>query len=364
MIKYKKYIYSGTFVIVAVILVLIKYWDYVANPWTRDGKVRAEIVQIATRISGPIINLPIRDNQFVRAGDLLFEIDPRTYQVSLDQALAQLGETGDDVQALDKEVDAAKAAVDVEIANIQQVESSIKEIDAQIEKNNAEYERQKLLLPKGSTSQKAVDNARSTYEVSLEQKKGAQASLEQAKAAVRKSRAAHAKAKANLGQLGKNNSQIKAALAAVKQAELNMEFTRVLAPVDGYITNLNLRKGSQMVANQPVLALVDINSYWVVAYFRENLIKNINSGNRAVVTLMSYPNKPIKAEVESLGWGISQSDGSTGFELLPEVNPTFEWIRLAQRIPVRIRLTDVPEDIKLRVGTTCSVIVFKKYKSK
>ena len=108
--------------------------------------------------------------------------------------------------------------------------------------------------------------------------------------------------------------------------------TRVTAPVDGYITNLNLRLGSQAVANQPALALVDTSSYWVHGYFKETSIENIRSGDKAIVTLMTYPDDPLKGHVDSIGWGIAQQDGSTGFELLPTISPTFEWIRLAQRV--------------------------------
>ena len=121
----------------------------------------------------------------------------------------------------------------------------------------------------------------------------------------------------------------------VRQAELNLEFTQVRAPVDGYITNLNLRFGSQAVANQAALALVDVNSYWVVGFFKENLVGDIKPGDRAIVTLMSYPDTPLEGQVDSLGWGIAQQDGSTGFELLPTISPTFEWIRLAQRVELR-----------------------------
>jgi len=123
------------------------------------------------------------------------------------------------------------------------------------------------------------------------------------------------------------------------------------------VTNLNLRLGSQAVANQPVLALVDVNSYWIDGFFRENYIEDIRQGDRAIVTLMSYPDKPLEGRVDSLGWGIAQDDGSTGFDLLPNISPTFEWIRLAQRVPVRIHLDKVPEEVKLRVGTTASVLV-------
>jgi len=162
---------------------------------------------------------------------------------------------------------------------------------------------------------------------------------------------------AQLVALGESNPQRRAAEAAVKEAELNLEFTRMRAPVNGYVTNLNLRLGSQAVANQPVLALVDVNSYWIDGFFKENAIADIRAGDRAVVTLMTYPDTPLEGRVDSIGWGIAQQDGSTGYDLLPNISATFEWIRLAQRVPVRIDLTDVPKDIKLRVGTTCSVLV-------
>ena len=129
--------------------------------------------------------------------------------------------------------------------------------------------------------------------------------------------------------------------------------------MNGYVTNLSLRLGSQAVANQPVLALVDVNSYWIHGFFKENVITDIRAGDRAVVTLMAYPEMPMEGRVDSVGWGIAQQDGSTGVDLLPNIAPTFQWIRLAQRIPVRIHLTDVPKEIKLRVGTTCSVLVMK-----
>ena len=105
------------------------------------------------------------------------------------------------------------------------------------------------------------------------------------------------------------------------------------------------------------LALVDVKSYWIDGFFRENTIADISAGDRALVTLMTYPDEPLEGRVDSIGWGIAQQDGSTGFELLPSISPTFEWIRLAQRIPIRIHLTEVPEGVELRVGTTGSVLV-------
>ena len=355
--KNQRYLLTAGVVLLAVVVVLLKYWDYVTNPWTRDGQVRAQVIQLTPRVSGPIVKLPIKDNQLVNAGDLLFEIDRRTFEASLEQARAQLDETGDNYQALVQQVEAAKAMVDVSRAAITQAKSSIKEMESTIEKNEAEYDRQKELLPRKATSQKAVDRAKANYEISIEQRKTAVAALAQSKASLLESEANLAEAKANLGAAGEANASIRAARAAVRQAELNLEFTQVRAPVDGYVTNLNLRLGSQAVANQPALALVDVNSFWVDGFFKETSIGKIREGDKAVATLMAYPDAPLEGSVDSLGWGIAQQDGSTGFELLPNISPTFEWIRLAQRVPVRIHLTNVPDEVELRVGITCSVLV-------
>jgi multidrug resistance efflux pump len=354
---YRKYLLTGAVVLVAVVAVLGKYWDYVANPWTRNGQVRAQVIQITPRVSGPIVKLPVRDNQLVRAGELLFEIDPRTFEASAEQARAQFDESGDNYEALLQQVEAAKAEVEVSRAAAAQAQVSIKKIESEIAKYKAEYERQLELLPRKATSQRAVDRAKADYEVSVEQRKTAVAGLAQAQASLLKSEANLAEAEANLGAAGDANARIRAARAAVRQAELNLEFAQVRAPVDGYVTNLNLRLGSQAVANQPALALVNLSSFWVDGYFKETSIANISEGQDAVVTLMTYPDTPLEGYVDSIGWGIAQQDGSTGFDLLPSISPTFEWIRLAQRVPVRVHLTKIPEEVKLRVGTTCSVLV-------
>ena len=285
---FMKYLLTGVVVLVAAALAAWKYWDYVTNPWTRDGQVRAQVIQVTPRVSAPIIHLPVQDNQKVKAGDLLFEIDPRTFQSAVNQAEAELKQAH---AGLDEAKDEAKRAEDIRKRDRGAVSA-------------AEYTRRELAL------------------------RGAEAKVLQAE-------------------------------AALEDAKLNLEFTRVQAPVDGYVTNLNLRLGSQAVANKPALALIDINSFWVHGFFRENHIGGIGAGDWAIVTLMSYPDRPLEGRVDSLGWGIAQQDGSTGENLLPSISPTFQWIRLAQRVPVRVHLLDVPEDIALRVGTTASVLVMK-----
>ena len=291
--KAKPYLLTAVVVITAAIAVFLKYHDRIANPWTRNGHVRASVVKIAARVSGPIVDLPIQDNQFVRAGDLLFEIDPRIYEVQLEQARGQLAATGNNYQALVEQVASAEASLEVSRLAVRQAKAGLKSLDSQIAVNRADLERQQHLLPQKATSERSVQMAQANYDVSLEQKIAGEASLEQARAAVAQSEAQVAKARASLGALGDDNPQIRVALAAVRQAELNLEFTRVTAPVDGYVTHLQLRPGSQAVANQPVLALIDSDSYWVHGYFRENRIGAMQAGDRAVVTLSTYAVHPM-----------------------------------------------------------------------
>ena len=227
--KYLKYLTTGLVIAVAIVFVLVKYYDYVTNPWTRDGQVRADVIQIAPRVSGPVVALPIRDNQFVKAGDLLFVIDPRTFQASYDQARAQLDRTGDSVQALEQQVEAARAGVQMAEASVRQARATIAQLEATITKNKAEYERQQDLLPKKATSRKALEQARAGYEVAIQQKISAQAGFYQAQASLAESKASLAEAQAQLGALGDANPQLRAALATLRQAELNLEFTKVRA---------------------------------------------------------------------------------------------------------------------------------------
>ena len=352
-----KFLLTSLVILAAVGVALVTYWDYVVNPWTRDGQVRAQVIQITPRVTGPIVTLPIRDNQFVKAGDVLFAIDPRTFVASLEQARADLDKARDDAKALEKRVEAARATVAVSQAAVTVAEATIEATQSEITKNKAEFERQKRMLSEKATSIKFVERAKANYEIAIDKKIAAEASLLQTKASLSQSEANLAEAEANLGAPGDANASVRAAKAAARQAELNLEFTQLTAPVDGYVTNLDLRLGSQAVANQPALALVDVNSFWIDGYFRENRIAGIQVGDRAIVTLMTYHDTPLEGRVESVGWGIAQDDGSTSEDLLPSISPTFEWIRLAQRVPVRVQLLEVPDAVKLRVGTTASVLV-------
>jgi multidrug resistance efflux pump len=273
-------------VAVAVIVLAFMFRTYLINPWTRDGQVRAQIIQVTPRVSGPIIELPIKDNQLVKKGDLLLKIDPRTFEAKVAQCKASLAK--------------AKAAAAEATDKLKRA-------------------RHMFQLDKGAIS-----------ELSLVAKENA---------------------------LLQKKALVTAAKADLRSAELNLEFTEVLAPADGYVTNLRLQPGSNTVANQPAMALIDINSFWVYGFFKETQIDCIQPGDRAVVKLMSYPDRPIEGTVSSIGWGIAQQDGSTGVDLLPSIKPSFDWIRLAQRIPVVVHLKEIPPGVVLRVGTTATVIV-------
>ena len=353
----RKLLLTSIVLLLAISVLLTKYWYYVTNPWTRDGQVRAQVIQITSRVTAPIVKLPISDNQFVKTGELLFQIDPRTFVTSLMLARAELDKTRDDIEALGKQVEASLAVKKMRISAVEQSSIVIEEVKARVRETDAQFKRAKQLVPKGAMSKRSLEVAQANYEVAQAKHDEAKVSVLEALATAKQAEADLAKDQANLGAHGEMNPRLRSSQAKVREAELNLEFTQVRAPVDGYVTNLNLRLGSQAVADQAALALIDVNSFWVHGFFRENYIEPIRPGDRAIVTLMTYPDTPLEGQVESLGWGIAQDDGSAGDKLLPSISPTFEWIRLAQRVPVRVRLLEVPNEVKLRVGTTASVIV-------
>ncbi|CAK3884021.1 HlyD family secretion protein [Vibrio crassostreae] len=154
-------------------------------------------------------------------------------------------------------------------------------------------------------------------------------------------------------------ANVELAKANVEEAHLNLEYTKVYAPTNGYITNLNLRVGSQVVANSPVVALIDEDSFWIEGYFKETDLVGVDAQDKAYVTLMMHNNVQLEGHIKSIGFGIAKQDGSTGNDLLRNVNPNFQWIRLAQRIPIKVKLDKVPADVQLRVGMTASIKIIK-----
>lgn len=259
------------------------YERYERRPWTRDAQVRANIIGIAPRVAGPVVQIPIRDNQPVKKGDLLFEIDPSTYKADVDNATGKL-----------------------------------KQAQAALLQARQELGRQTELYANKVNSLADLQDAQ-----------------DQEAAAV---------------------ADAVAAAAELESAKLNLTYTKVFAPVDGYLTNVNTSVGTYVYAGQGLLALVDASSFWIAAYFKETQLVHIADGEQVEITLMGHSTQPFAGIIESVGWGIFLADGSTAPDLLPTVSQTIDWVRLPQRFPVRVRATEEPP-IAFRMGQTVSVSV-------
>jgi multidrug resistance efflux pump len=261
----------------------LRLWDhYELEPWTRDGRVRANVVQIASDVSGLVTAVPIQDNQPVAAGALLFEVDRARYTLARRQAESALGAT--------------KVAL------------------TQAQRENARNNGLGDLI-----SQELREQTATRVEA----------------------------AEANVAQ----------AAVALDAAKLNLERAQVRAPTDGLVTNLDMRTGSYAMAGRPALALVDANSFYVEGYFEETKLPRIHVGDRVRVTPMGGTR--VEGHVESIAAGIADRDRTTGTNLLPSVNPTFNWVRLAQRIPVRVKLDPLPVGTRLVAGQTVTVQVIE-----
>jgi len=409
---------TGALVLVALIVAGFLYKRYVAQPWTRSGQVRADLVLMAPRVTGWVTSVPVVDNQEVSKGDLLFAIDPRPFQITLEQTRIGLDEARQNVKALASSVLSAEASVQEADASVQvakkQIEASkasfgafetlvtvaeagIRTSQAVIRQTQAEIAQQKIdrdradkLSKQGAASiqeaQRKAMQVKST-EAQLDQNREAlssskaglakakadllqaqanqtiaEAGLLQANARRSSAHAALAQAKAKLGAPGEDNVQVRTAKAQVAQAELNLEWTKVEAPSDGYVTNVNVAQGNFASAGTPLMVFVDRASFYVFGFFKETQLRYIEKGDKAVVTLMSHTDQPLEGIVESVGWAINPpkiaetgQGGQPG--KVPQVEPTFDWIRLAQRVPVRIRLVKVPKELKLIAGLTASVAI-------
>lgn len=269
----------------AVLAALFAGWQlwvhYEVEPWTRDGRVKAYVVQVAPDVSGLVSAVPVHDNQDVKAGDILFEIDRARFELALAQA---------------------DAAVRAERVARDQARRDLK--------------RNRALGPLVATE--AVEQS--------------QARLQQHEAALAQ-------------------AQVQA-----QAARLDLQRSQVRATADGRITNLDLRQGAYARAGQPVMALVDAGSFYVEGYFEETKLPAIQEGDPVRIMLMG-DDRPIEGHVESIALGIADRDRQTGANLLPDVNPTFNWVRLAQRIPVRVRIDHVPSGLRLVAGQTATVAI-------
>ena len=327
-LRFAGHLISAAIVIAAVIVGLYVARLYYLYPRTDDAYVRANSVGIAPHVSGPITELPIVDNQYVKQGDLLFIVDPRPYQSALDSAIAKLQLTELQIRALD---DAIRTA---------QSDQVRLQADAAYAKQY--LDRIEPLLAKHFVTANDVYNARS-------QAHAAEAAVESARSDVRK-------AQNQLGQYGNINALRKAAEAAVYDAKLNVGYCYVRAPYNGWVTNLNIAEGQYANEGQQVVSLIDDRKWYVIANFRETFLNHIQPGMTAEVFILSYPNKRFRGRVQGVGWALYQQNGAT-VEGLPQVEATLNWVRLSQRFPVRIVLEDRDPKFPFRMGNTAVVTI-------
>jgi multidrug resistance efflux pump len=313
----------------AGVLIALYYRHYDRYPSTDDAYVDADVVGIVAQVAGPIVNLPIEDNQVVRAGDVLFEIDPRPFAIAVEKARAELEKTGQNVSALADQVASAEAYVQEAKANLRLAE----------------------------TQWKRVEPLAKIGAVPFQDRDKAQAGLDDARAGLADARAQLTKAQHQLGESGEDNADVRAALAQLEYAELQLSYTRVVAPVNGYVTDLTLSRGSYANVGSPMLSVINTDSWHVVAYMKETQLREIRPGQPTRIYLPAYSGVRFDGLVQGIGWGVEQqnSEGELGPDGVPSVNPTVDWVRMAQRFPVRITLVDPDPAHPLRKGMRATV---------
>jgi multidrug resistance efflux pump len=295
--------------IIVVLCVVLFGWTLIADrltPYTSDASVRAFVVRIRPEVSGKVVEVAVQDNQIVRTGDLLYRIDPTPFRIAVERAEAKLAAAGQAVGASTAAVDEAQAQLVQEMAQ----RDNVREQAARV------FE----LVRTGVYAASKRDQAESELGTAEAQVQRAQASLEQARQA--------------LGPKGADNPQIRDALAALEQARLDLARTKLRAPGDGVVTNLQLNVGQFAAAGQPALTFLDARLVWLQAFVRENSLEYISPGTRAEVVLDVLPGRVLPARVESIGWGVGEGDVDPTTGLPKTHQGTGGWLAPAQRFPV------------------------------
>jgi multidrug resistance efflux pump len=310
---------------------------YVGAPWTRDANVRAYIVTMAPEVAGRIVELDVSDNKYVRKGDLLIVIDPTNYSIAVSQAEAAVQQAQASVQATDAQLAVQEAQISTSQAQLDQAGAAL--VFAQ-----QQAVRYRDLAQKGAGT---IQNAQQfTAQLSQQEAavKSAQASLELAQRQIATLKAQRLSGEATLSQ----------ARAQFHQAQVNLERTRIVSPADGYVTNLLAHPGDYVNVGVNTLSVVDADSFWVDGYFEETNLAPIRVGDAAQIKLMGY-DQIIRGHVDSVARAINVSNAQPNNQGVATVNPIFTWVRLAQRIPVRIHIDEVPPGLVLSAGMTATV---------
>jgi membrane fusion protein (multidrug efflux system) len=311
---------------IAVACVATYFIFFAANTVSTDNAyINGPVVDITAQVSGPIASIAVHDNQSVKAGDLLLQIDPRPFQIAVDQAQATLALARQNVVQSNAAVAAAKATLQQDQVILNQSKSDASRLHA--------------LQPKGYLSQQDLEKADTAV-------KNAAAELNSATAKL-------AQAQAQLGQTGSHNENVRFAQANYEAAQLKLTYSSIHAPFSGTISNLSLQPGALVQAGIPLFALIGHDSVWVDANFKETQFKKLRPGLKAEITVDMYAGHKFHGIVDS----ISSGSGSA-FSLLPPQNATGNWVKVTQRVPVKIRILDASNKLPLRIGTSASVKIF------
>jgi multidrug resistance efflux pump len=310
---------------------------YMGAPWTRDATVRAYVVTMAPEVAGRIVELHVVDNKYVRRGDLLMVIDPTNYTIAVEQAEAA-------VQQGQAAVQSDEAQMAVQQAQISANQAQLGQAQAVLVFARQQAGRYWDLAQKGAGSVQNAQQFASQLHQQEAAVQSAQANLNLAQQQVETLKAQRMSAEASLAQ----------AKAQLHQAQKNLERTRILCPVDGYVTNLLAQLGNFVNIGANTISVVDANSFWVDGYFEETNLAPIRVGDPAEIKLMGHA-QIVRGHVQSIARAINVANAQPNNQGLATVNPIFTWVRLAQRIPVRIHIDEVPPGVVLAAGMTATV---------
>jgi multidrug efflux system membrane fusion protein len=374
----------------AVVTLLLAVSDTNQYPRTDDASVRANIIEIVAEVSGRLIELPVKDNQFVKKGDPLFVIDPRPYEYALQQALSdqealeqqiidqkrKIAGQGSAVQAAEQGlhnsrtgIKTAGSSVDLAAATVARAKAAVAEAEAQLAFATNDLHRIQPLLAKQYVTVEQVDQANTAVHVAQGNFDETQAALGQSQAqlaqATLKEQEADTSASESQAKLSQAVhtvdtvdtliSQRPAKAAKVDSARLDLERCRVVAPFDTYVTNLNIAEGAYAHPGAPLFTLIDTRTWYVIANYRESKLQNIRLGDHVDVYLMGHPDRKFNGVVQSIGHGVFPEDGKVAAGL-PEIERTLNWVHLSTRFPVRVRVQDPDLDL-FRIGATAVTVV-------
>jgi membrane fusion protein, multidrug efflux system len=384
---------SGGIAMTALVLGLVVLYHTNHYPRTDDAEIFANFIGIAPQVEGPILRLNVRDNQFVKKGDLLFEIDERPYQYALERAISDQaaleGQISDEQRRIAALVSAVSvsqanihssqadvtrwaAAVDQARADVANAEQGVNRAKAEWTYSNNNLHRLEPLLAKQFVTVDQVDRARtseiaqaealkqaeSQLRLSQAGLKSAEAQYEHSGAVLEQSKAQHEQSVHAVTTLEPLINQRGAKAAAVKDARYNLDNCRVYAPFDARVTDLTISEGAYAHIGQQVFTLIDARTWWAIANFREGQLQHIAPGMRADVYVLSKPNVRFPAVVESIGFGVTPDADLIGRLQpgLPDVQRTLNWVHLASRYPVRVRVENPPPEL-FRVSESAVVVI-------